>query len=1195
MNVDAAGAIASEVDARRRAYELEQAEDMARAALLRFPDNPGLLMSLGRVLVLEHRLDEAFAIFTAAADRAPGDDGPAGWQVATRTRGRHYAEALRLGTAALARLPGSVTIRVAIGRVYLDSSRPGQALEYLRAAVNDAPDDAQAADWLCAGLAAQFQWDKAVSVARAFIERHPDSVRVRYRLGRVYVDDQRPAQALEQFNAVLAMDRAHARAQEWRITALRAMRRFDEAEQSAMAAVAQYRYSPWLRIERAWAFADQGRYEDANDEVKGALYFDVLSPWAQRSRIDFLRLARRYDEAENAARVALELIPGEPRLLTAAAVVYADQGKYADAIDLADQALAIDPLNSWAHRSKVDFLRHAYRVADAEQAAREAIAARPDDPRIHVTAAWVASTMGRFDVALERAAEALAIDPANSWALCSRIDFERQAHQFRRAEQAVLEALSARPADPDVHVAAAWVSSAQDREAEADARVAEALEIDPGHPVALAARIYFLRWAHRLAEAQHAAGEAMTRRPKDPDVLAAAGWVASDLGRNAEALRYARMALEIDPCNSWVLNCRVNFLRAAGRYDAAEWAALRALSERPGDPYLYTALGWLNGDRNRYETALGYFGQALEANPWHLEALEWRIATLRSYLKLDQALIAAKDAVRIRAQDPSLAVELGRVHDVRLEFGKALAEYERILANDPGDVGATIAKSAALRARRGYEQAEREVTALLTQLGDNRDLRAELGWIKFDQRDEQGARREFEQLLRSASNDRDRAAAHYGMGWADFAAEAYVGAMGHFREAVTGWRHDSDYKLGLAWSLALQDKKGLWQEAADIAYEVAGSRPDPFAHACLGVLAFRRGRLGDADYHLRRTLDLDEYQGSYTDLGALYVQTARYAEAADLLRKAVDRDWYDAVAHVELGTVALRRGGDHLRDAEHEFRQALAAEPARSTAVRAVLGLAEALAREGSDSEAETVLRMALEQPDTTHWRVYEELAWSLLRQADRQQNSDVLEDAYRAAQQAIRANGKEPEPYLVAGLVQYHMAMQYGLAAVAREPLARRLCLSRARKHLSTCLRYDKDNIDARRYLDALKREVRRIEPAFLGAVGLAVVSVSLLALTWTMFIQNQRITATDITVFTPILLGLLTISPLLPTLIRLKMPGFEADLQPQAKLESHGPTGEDFFGPGRFTVPGGPTGQVPRRGQARLQATKSTKHASA
>jgi tetratricopeptide (TPR) repeat protein len=1092
MNASDASAIACEVDTLRRDYELERAESVACAGLSRFQDDAGLWMARGRVLILAHRPEEALGSFKRAEELSTGDDKPVGWQIATLSRQREYDAAIALGTAALARFPGSATIPVALGRVYLDSSRPVAALPYLQEAADRDPDYETASSWLCAGLAALFQWEEAVKTARRVIGRHPESAEMRYRLGRIFVDDHRPEKALECFDQVLTREPGHARSLEWRITALRALSRFRDAEESAAYALTRYPGSPWLHAELAWVHCDQGKYELADEEVLKALFCDPASPWALRSRIDFLRLARNYPKAEEVALAALDFMPDEPRILTAAATVFADQGKYDDALGIAQKALRLDELNSWALRSRVDFLRHAYRIADAALAADEALAARPDDPRVHVTAAWVASTQGRFNQALERAEEALRIDPSNSWALCSLIDFQRQAHRFREAEQAVRVALAARPGDPDVHVAAAWVSSAQDREEEAAERVKAALELDGGHGPALAARTYFLRWAHRLDDAEQAATEALARRPDDPDILAAAGWVYSDLGRNDEALEQANKALAIDARNSWVLSCRVNFLRAAGAYDDAERAAMEALRLRPRDPYIYTALGWLNGDRDRYETALSYFGKALEANPWHLEALEWRAATLRSALRLDDAKEAAQDAVGLRPWDPSLRVELGRVHDVRLEFAAALAQYARILDSDPGDVAAVIARSAALRAQRDYEQAEREVSRLLSQLPRNRDLRAELGWIKFDERNLEGAQEVFSELLGTACNARDRAAARYGLGWAEFAAEDYKAAESHFRTAVREWPQDSNYKLGLAWSLAAQgagdaqrkggapDNADRWREAADLAYEVAESRPDPFAHACLGVLAFKRGRLGAAEYHLKATLELDEYQGSYTDLGALCVQTARYPEAEDLLRKAIQRDWYDTVAHIELGCVYLRRGEGFLRDAEHEFRQALATDPPESAAVRATLGLAEALARGGHDVDAEAALRKALPRDGTGHWRIYEELAWLLMRQADKQQNPDLLEDAYKAAQQAIRADGREPEPYLVAGLVQYSMA------AAVREPLARRHCLRRATRHLSTCLRYDEGNIDAERYLDALKREARRIEPAFLGGIGL-------------------------------------------------------------------------------------------------------------
>jgi hypothetical protein len=82
-----------------------------------------------------------------------------------------------------------------------------------------------------------------------------------------------------------------------------------------------------------------------------------------------------------------------------------------------------------------------------------------------------------------------------------------------------------------------------------------------------------------------------------------------------------------------------------------------------------------------------------------------------------------------------------------------------------------------------------------------------------------------------------------------------------------------------------------------------------------------------------------------------------------------------------------------------------------------------------------------------------------------------------------------------------------------------------------------------------------------------------------WTAFFFSTKVTAVMLTATTPVLVGLFTVAVLLPALIRLKLPGFEADLQAGSATVSPGPTGQVTFGPGRLTVTSGPTGQLPRR----------------
>jgi tetratricopeptide (TPR) repeat protein len=1194
MNGEDPGGRAREVNALRRRFELERAETAANEAVECFPGSAELRLARGKVLVAARNMDGALAEFVRAAELAPGDDRPVGWQVGTLSRSYDHVGAIERGRSALERFPHGAILRVALGRVRLEWSRPAKAVEHFREAARLAPGDETALSWLAAGLAAQFKWSQAEEAVREGLARHRDSVKLLYRRGRILADDHRNKEALECFDSVLDLEPDHVRAMEWRVTALRALGRLDEAENKALEAISWCPKSPWLRVELGWVYCDKGRYEEALENAERAVELGgAPSPWALRTKVDFLRMARRLDEAETAAEQALLVAPRDPRILTAAAVVYADQAnvhndkkKYRLALEKTDQVLSNDQFNSWALRNRIEFPRLAYRMEEAAGAAAAALDARSDDPRVHTTAAWVSSSMGDYDEALDRVSKALAIDKTHSWSLCSRIDFLRQAHRFDEARRAVDQALAERPRDAEVCLAAAWVYSAQDLDDKAAGWAAEALKRDPGNVAALVAQIYLLRWAGHLDDAERAADQALRLRSGDPDILVAVGWVHSDQGRKKDALGFARRALDLDPGNQWALNCRVNFHRAAGDFGAAEEAVREALNARPDDPFVHTVAGSLYGERDEHEKALAHFGKALEVYPWLPHAMEGRIATLRGMLRLDDALAAGEAAVAGRPDDPAIRVELGRVCDLRLEFGKALGHYAKILARDPGNVAAVIARSTALRALRGYEQAEREVTGLLAEVPASRALRTELGWIKYDRRLVGDARQVFRTLLESARNDEETAAARYCLGWADFAEGSYRSAENQFREAVRAWGEDRNYRLALAW--AMQTSPESREKARQAACAVAESRPDPFAHACLGVIAYKNGSPGEAEYHLRKTLELDPYQGSYTDLGALYAQVGRYGEAEDILNDAITRDWYDAAAHEELACLYLQQGNDRAADAVREFRQALVLN---ASSVRAAIGLCEALVKTGNDAGAESVIRDALDRPGPglsagdARWRLHDALAWLLMRQADSQDNPGLLDDAYQAAVLAISRASGNPDAYLVAGLVQFRKA------TLAKDPRTRIPSLAQARKHMNSAIRQDGSHADARRYLDLIKRE-KRVPAALYGPIAVAVLSVLLLAGLLAMFLRG-KISATEYTVNVPVFAGLFTISTLLPTVIRLKMPGFEAELQPQPRQEPRGPTGEELIGPGRFTVAGGPTGQIPRRGQARLQIAKSTKHA--
>jgi tetratricopeptide (TPR) repeat protein len=1020
------------MDEHRRRHEMPEAEATAAEAVARFPDSVDISIAYGRILLLTYRAEEAAQVFLRAEQLAPQNDRPAAWRVAALSRQRLFDEAIAAGIKATQRLPNSSLVRVALGRVFLDSSRPEQALEHFARAATTAPHDIRAINWHAAGLAELHRWPEAQTVIRKAIERDPAETKLYFQLGWILIDDC-SREAIEYFDIVLNRAPQHPQALEWRSTALRNLRRFSEAEEATAGAIRLLPRCPRLYVEHAWVSSDQDREDEAVTRVDGALAIDPRHSWALRSRMNFLQWARRFEEAEQAAAEAIERRPDDPDIHTAAAWVASDQDHYDEATARVDRALAIDPRHSWALRSRISILQAAPRFEEAEQAAAEAIERRPDDPDIHTAAAWFSSDRDREDEAVTRMDRALAIDPRHSWALRNRIYILRAARRFEEAEQAAAEAIERRPDDPEIHTAAAWVASDQDHYDEAAARVDRALAIDPRHSWALRSRVDFLRWARRFSEAEEAAAEAIERRPDDPDIHTTAAWFSSDQDREDEAVTRMDRALAIDPRHSWALRNRIYILRAARRFEEAEQAAAEAIERRPDDPEIHTAAAWVASDQDHYDEAAARVDRALAIDPRHSWALRSRISILQAARRFEEAEQAAAEAIELSPKDSGIRVELGRMKDYRREFEPALLCLAIVLARDPDHVEANVAKSAVLRSMRRCAEARREITRLSKLKPEVRELKFELGQIHHDERRLVEARKVFRDLLATAANADEHAEAHHSLGWVAFTETDFITAEQEFRAAIEQQPGDLDYELALAWALTRQGGRRREEEAEQIATKVVERRPDPSAHVCLGVLAFKRGGLAASEYHLNQALQIDPWHGSHTDLGALYSHIGRYDDAESELRQAVTRDWYDTVAHVELGRLFLQLGEQRLPDAEREFRQALACDPTSSSAA---IGLAQALEKAGDEIAAESTLRQALRRQEAGDtWRTFLALARLLVQRGDKQQNSDLLADAYAQAQRAIGlAPDAEADPHFVAGVALHRLGSLSVTAVVDRD-----------------------------------------------------------------------------------------------------------------------------------------------------------------
>ena len=281
-----------------------------------------------------------------------------------------------------------------------------------------------------------------------------------------------------------------------------------------------------------------------------------------------------------------------------------------------------------------------------------------------------------------------------------------------------------------------------------------------------------------------------------------------------------------------------------------------------------------------------------------------------------------------------------------------------------------------------------------------------------------------------------------------------------------------------------------------------------------------------------------------------------FAEAESYGRHACAEIPHSALVRVALGRVYLDQY--RYQQALDLFAEATTIDPGHAKALEWRMAALRALRR---FAEAETAARTAI-----GHWPDRPDLLVELGRvYADQFDFEQALDSFSRALALDSR--------HFIAAIAHYKLGT---LATDLRGSTGYR---RRALKHLQHCLDRDPGNIEAQRAQQLLEPERAAARTAALGGVVIAGVALSLLSLLWTTFLLNTRVTVVMVTTITPILVGLVAVSVLLPSLVKLKLPGFEADLDSGPSRIPSGPTGDVALGPGKFTVAAGPTGQLARR----------------
>ncbi len=566
-----------------------------------------------------------------------------------------------------------------------------------------------------------------------------------------------------------------------------------------------------------------------------------------------------------------------------------------------------------------------------------------------------------------------------------------------------------------------------------------------------------------------------------------------------------------DATHAGAFQGKIAALRKKGEFTAASKLLARALTTHKTQVGLLCEQMWLHVEQKQYDAAIDAADTVLQADDREQGIAVWKIFLLRYQRRFDAAASAIQQAKAQFPNSAAIEAELGWLRFHQRRYEQAMQVFQELVRRDPSNESAVQGYVASLRMQGRYGEANRLATRSLRKLKNSPGIQSERAWIAFAQGD-------------------------------------YRQAEADFAKVVELLRDDPCSYVNLAWSLVRQETDAARADAAELCRKALGLEPRLApALGCLGIIAFKEGRMRDAEAHFLESIDADPLRGHYTDLGALYIQMGRYDEGETVLAKAIANDYDDAYAHVQMGNLHLQR--QQVHEAIRESRLATMIDGNDPDGFKA---LAIALMEGGELVEAEKVLRSSLKRLDRTkRWELHLTLCRLLTRIGDETDDRQFYEEALKEVTSAIQVHPNSPAPYFHGGIVRYKLEDYRGALKYFR----------RCRKEDDLYLEAE---LNAKRIRSLLRREQRLSRSTFLAGALLGVIFLAQLVGLWILFLVTDQITETMLTVLVPILLGLMVVAVLLPWLSRLKITGLEAELsepRPRESLAS-GPKGAIGFG---------------------------------
>ena len=219
----------------------------------------------------------------------------------------------------------------------------------------------------------------------------------------------------------------------------------------------------------------------------------------------------------------------------------------------------------------------------------------------------------------------------------------------------------------------------------------------------------------RLADAEHLSQKALEIRPNDVGTLNVLGQALLNQRRPAEAAEVFIRTLQLSPRQP---NLHYNLslaYQAIGRLDQAIASIQQAIELDPSVPVLHAKLGQFLSQGNAASDAVPVLRHALILDPKSISIRLNLAQALTDLGELSESEELSRAALFLSPNDPNANRMLGRIHQIRGEFDKAIPFFEKSIARQPAQAAAYFALSYSRKAQESDQQLVQTMERLVDQ------------------------------------------------------------------------------------------------------------------------------------------------------------------------------------------------------------------------------------------------------------------------------------------------------------------------------------------------------------------------------------------------------------------------------------------------------------------------------------------------